>query len=101
MFSFLQLCEELTQNQRYSWFCLSTSAWNAITPDERLLVKYDDIDESFIRIWYPASKYQARNKRIVGISEEDKLKKALMAALKIMDFDEIENIKQKMKEVKK
>lgn len=101
MLSFIQLCEELTQNQRYSWFCLSTSAWNTITSDERLLVKYDDIDESFIRIWYPASKYQARNKRIVGVTKEVEYKRQLMAALKIMDFDEIENIKQKMKEIKK
>lgn len=102
MINFIQLCSLLTHNGHYKWFYFDTPLLEHLTAEEKLQVHIETIDPLFCRIFYPKENYKPREwiKATVSVIDERKvaLQKALKKALSEFDFDEIEKIKQRMKD---
>ena len=60
-FTFKQLCEYATCNQRYSWFRLPIDDWSKLDEEEMLLVYKERQTEDEVRLWYPREKFYARH----------------------------------------
>jgi hypothetical protein len=92
MFSFQQLCEFLTQGQRYAWFYLPSKLWDCLSKEDKQLCHLERIDEDLLRLHYP----KARFYREAKMMDKLLLYKLLNEAVENNDFDKLKELKEYM-----
>lgn len=91
MISFIQLCEFLTSNQRYSWFLVPVNLAKEFTADELSSIYIEKIsDESYIRFWYPKEKWDSRP------MNKEEIMRMIMNAMSEDKWDKVKELKEKM-----
>lgn len=100
----------LTHNGVYKWFYFEPSLIEFLTDEEKGLVEIENLNDGFVKLYYPKDAYADFRCHIREVikakkgpatnSKNTHLLKELKAAIAIIDFDEIENIKQRMKDEK-
>lgn len=92
MISFQQMCENLTQDQRYSWFIFPQNLLPFILDEEKQIVHIQpDINGFYCRIWYPKEKWSNRQRG------EEEIKIELLQALEDGDVEKIKQLKEMTK----
>lgn len=92
MISFQQMCENLTQDKRYSWFIFPQNLLPFLLEEEKQMVHIQlDINGSFCRIWYPKEKWTDRQRG------EEEIKIELLQALEDGDVEKVKQLKGMMK----
>lgn len=95
----------LTHNGTYKWFYMEDEFIACLTESEKDEVYIDYKKDGISRIFYPAKAWEGYKCEVSHTKMPlkipipmDKYKKELKAAISIMDFDEIENIKQRIRD---
>lgn len=91
MFSFKQVCEEMTCNQRHAWFYLNQELLNTLTVEEQSLIHVELLDDNLVRCFYPHEKYWT-------LMSKEAIQKLLVKAVEDGNTDEIIKLKRKMNE---
>jgi len=66
MISFEQFCKSATSYGKCKWFYFDRELLQFLTADERMIVHIEELNDGFIRMWYPAEAYVQEQKRIVS-----------------------------------
>jgi hypothetical protein len=93
LISFIQLCELLTHNQRYSHFEISPDYLPFIDPEELKLVHVEYKGYNFpCRMWYPKHKWEDRP------MDKESIRELMLEATERRDWPVVLKLRARLKE---